>query len=139
MSEPNSEAMAELQTKQEAVPAPAPAPAPVPTPAPAVVEPPLAEAPPVTVVEKKAAAPPPVADDTKALVVVDNESEFVNSFFNFSFVSIFNFLALEIMGCHQNSIFTIVSILFHKVVVLEENFEGVKINESVVLLFVFDH
>jgi len=71
--------MAELQTKQEAVPAPAP----VPTPIPAAVEPPLAEAPPVNVVEKKAPAPPPAADDTKALVVVDNESESVNSFFNF--------------------------------------------------------
>lgn len=101
--------MAELQTKQEAVPAPAPAPAPVPTPVPAAVEPPLAEAPPVNVVEKKAVAPPPVADDTKALVVVDNESEFVNSFFVI-------FWLLEIMGCHQNSIFTIVSILFHKVI-----------------------
>ncbi|PNX83609.1 hypothetical protein L195_g039653, partial [Trifolium pratense] len=57
--------MAELQTKEEA--------APVPTPAP--VEPPLAEAPPANVVEKKeAAAPaPPAAEDTKALVVVENE------------------------------------------------------------------
>ncbi|MCI47842.1 hypothetical protein A2U01_0069084, partial [Trifolium medium] len=62
--------MAELQTKEEA--APVPVQAPVPTPAP--VEPPLAEAPPANVVEKKEAAPaPPAAEDTKALVVVENE------------------------------------------------------------------
>lgn len=86
--------MAELQTQAvETVPVPAPAPVPAPVPV-VEPEPPLAEAP--VLDEKKpvlAPPPPPAADETKALAVVDNESEF----------SIFSLL--QIMGCRQNSIF----------------------------------
>lgn len=103
--------MAELQAKEETVPVPAPAPAPVPIPAPAPVPaaPPLAEAPPLDVADKKAAAlpPPPAAEETKALVVVDNESEFVFSFFLPHMFKFSIFWLLKIMGCRQNSIFTI--------------------------------
>lgn len=69
--------MAELQTKKETVSVPVPAPA----------EPPLAEAPPVDVVDKKALAPPPsAAEETKALAVVENESEFLFLPFMFQFL-----------------------------------------------------
>lgn len=106
--------MAELQAKEETVPpvtAPVPTPAPAPAPVPAA--PKLAEAPPHDVADKKAAAlpPPPAAEETKALVVVDNESEFVSIFFLPPMFKFSIFWVLEIMGCCQNSIFYRVSLL----------------------------
>ena len=74
--------MAELQTKVDTAAAPAPV-------APVKPEPPLAEAPPqLAAGEKKAVAPPPeppaaAVEETKALAVVESESEFV--FFRFSY------------------------------------------------------
>lgn len=80
--------MTELQAQAETGSAPAPAQAPAPTPAPVEPEPPLAEAPPLhAAVEEKAVVPPPAptaAEETKALAVVEKESELCSNFQTFA-------------------------------------------------------